>query len=43
MTREEAHRILTALRAGVHFPMQTINAALVATGDLARWMPREAA
>jgi len=35
MTREMANKILDAVRAGVHYPLTIINAALAATGDLA--------
>lgn len=34
MTKEEAHKVLDAARAGVPTPDWRINAALVETGDL---------
>lgn len=34
MSRARAHEILTLWKAGTHFPIHTINLALVVTGDL---------
>jgi len=34
MTIEKAHKILNAVRAGVHYPLHIINTALAVTGDL---------
>lgn len=34
MSREHAHRILNAVRAGVRYPLHIINLALAVTGDL---------
>lgn len=39
MTREEAHKLLDEVRAGIQHPLVRINLALVATGDLRRWKP----
>lgn len=39
MTRPEAHAILDAARAGADVPVWRIVEALVATGDVPRWVP----
>jgi len=34
MSRDHAHKILDAVRAGVRYPLHIINHALAMTGDL---------
>ena len=34
MTLEQAHKILNAVKAGMSYPLRTINEALHVTGDL---------
>lgn len=39
MSKDEAHKLLDEVRAGIQHPPSRINQALIATGDLRRWMP----
>ena len=34
MSKEQAHKILDGVRAGVRYPLHIINLALLTTGDL---------
>lgn len=41
MSKEDAHKLLDEVRAGIQHPLSRINLALIATGDLRRWMPQQ--